>query len=182
MQCKKLTTTLNASHGPRQTTQFQLKAQGSAVLTCEFKFSSFSMQGKRREYPRDLLEKEYAIIIQEAIAPAVRLDLYPKASIDIAVHVLDCDGSLSALAAAITCASAALIDAGVEMLDSVVASSAGLFKQTVVLDCTTQEELLETGSVLVAYMPSLDQVTHLVQNGEMSLDSSAKVSSFFRVE
>jgi exosome complex component MTR3 len=59
----------------------------------------------------------------QALTPAVRLDLLPKSSIDVYVNVLENDGTSSTLAAAISAASVALADAGIEMYDQVAASS-----------------------------------------------------------
>jgi exosome complex component MTR3 len=47
----------------------------------------------------------------------------PKSSIDVYVNVLENDGTSSSLAAAISAASVALADAGIEMYDQVAASS-----------------------------------------------------------
>lgn len=59
----------------------------------------------------------------QALTPAIRLDLVPKSSIDVYVNVLENDGTSSSLAAAISAASVALADAGIEMYDQVAASS-----------------------------------------------------------
>jgi len=68
------------------------------------------------------------MIIQQAFLPAVRLNLYPKSSIDIYITVIENDGTTACLAAAITCASIALTDAGIQMYDLVAAASAVGFK------------------------------------------------------
>ena len=47
----------------------------------------------------------------------------PQSFIDVYVTVLEADGIASSLALAITCASLALVDAGIEMLDVVVGSA-----------------------------------------------------------
>ena len=62
--------------------------------------------------------------MSEALAPSIRLDLLPKSNIDVYISVLENDGTASCLAAAITCASVAVADAGIEMLDLVAACSA----------------------------------------------------------
>ena len=61
--------------------------------------------------------------MEQALAPAVRLDLYPKSTIDVVVTVLEADGNVSSLAASLLGASLALADAGVEMVDLVVATT-----------------------------------------------------------
>ena len=47
----------------------------------------------------------------------------PQSFIDVYVTVLEADGIASSLALAITCASLALVDAGIEMCDVVVGSA-----------------------------------------------------------
>ena len=73
---------------------------------------------------KDAQEKELSQLVFEALAPSIRLDLLPKSTIDIYISVLENDGMASCLAAAITCASVAVADAGIEMLDQVAACSA----------------------------------------------------------
>jgi len=60
--------------------------------------------------------------MSEALSVAIRLEKYPKSSIDIFVIVLQDDGG--AFAAAINCASLALADAGIEMFDLVSCANA----------------------------------------------------------
>jgi exosome complex component MTR3 len=67
------------------------------------------------------------MILEQALLPALRSELYPRSTIDIFVQVLDCDGLHSALGAAITCASMALVNAGIEMRDIVIGCSAVRF-------------------------------------------------------
>ncbi|KAI8926361.1 ribosomal protein S5 domain 2-type protein [Entophlyctis helioformis] len=113
------------------------------------------------------LDREMAAVLEQALTPAVRLDAYPKSSIQAYVLIIEADGDGAALAAAVTCAALALADAGIEMYD--------------VLDPTHDEETgdcdqqhAQTGSVLLAYMPSLNQVTHLIQSGEISSSQCIK--------
>jgi exosome complex component MTR3 len=73
---------------------------------------------------QDIQEQEFSLILQQALAPALFLDRYPKSRIDVFVTVLENDGTHAALATAITCASLALTDAGFGMRDQVVACSA----------------------------------------------------------
>jgi exosome complex component MTR3 len=140
-------------------------------------------QGKRKDYPQETQDKEFGLIVQHALASAIRLELFPKSTIDLHIQVLECDGTLAALAGAITCASVAVVDAGIDMLDTVVAASAGLFGTAgdysksagyVALDCNAEEEKLQTGSVLISFMPSLNMVTHFIQSGESSVNTACK--------
>ncbi|KAJ3055361.1 Exosome complex component MTR3, partial [Quaeritorhiza haematococci] len=122
----------------------------------------------------DAQEKEFGLVLQQALSPAVRLEQLTKSTVDVFVYVLECDGTAACLAAAITCASLAIADAGIEMLDQVVACSSGLRDSTVTLDCTGDEEAQQLGSLVVSYMPSVNEVTHLVHYGETSSDASVQ--------
>ncbi|KAI7898761.1 ribosomal protein S5 domain 2-type protein [Cokeromyces recurvatus] len=153
-----------AVYGPRQLK----KAEFSPLckLNCDFKFSTFSCI-KRRGQIRDAEEKEFSQILVEALTPAVRVELLPKSAIDIYVNVLENDGTSSCLAAAIIASSVALADAGIEMLDQVTACSSILTKeQHILMDGTEKEENQKEGSLVLSYMPSLNEVTHILQNGQ----------------
>lgn len=91
-------------------------------LECDFKFSPFACE-KRRGYRKDAQEREFTTILQQCLAPAIRLELFPKSTIDVFVNVVQNDGTMACLAAAVTCASMALADAGIEMFDLVAGCS-----------------------------------------------------------
>lgn len=137
------------------------------------------------------------MIITQALTPAVRLELLPKSAIDIYITVLESDGWGSCLAAAITCASAALAHAGIEMLDLVAGCSASYISTVpessssatsgsssippqIYMDADLEEEKYEQGAIVLAYMPSLNEVTHVLQSGkaESTTISQVKRRSF----
>ncbi len=62
--------------------------------------------------------------IQQALVPAVRLELLPKSTIDIFITVIENDGIEGCIASGSVAASAALADAGIEMLGLVASCSA----------------------------------------------------------
>lgn len=62
--------------------------------------------------------------IQQALLSAVRLELLPKSTIDIFITVIENDGMEGCIAAGSVAASAALADAGIEMLGLVASCSA----------------------------------------------------------
>ncbi|KAJ2956921.1 hypothetical protein NQZ79_g7283 [Umbelopsis isabellina] len=181
-----------AVYGPRQMKKPSFTGKG--VLNCEIKFATFSCK-KRRAYQRDAQEKEFSQILVQALTPAVRLDLLPKSSIDVYVNVLENDGTSSSLAAAISAASVALADAGIEMYDQVAASTivstyknqdgvqrsflADRFRQAyvqdkIILDPSAIEEENEQGSLIVSFMPSLNEITHILHNGNTESAIAAK--------
>ena len=73
-------------------------------------------------------------------------------------------------------ASVALADAGIQMLD-VVTSCSLVYNEDVSLIDPQNSELLHPeifGSLTVSYLPSLNQVSGLVKNGEQEVDESIK--------
>ncbi|KAG9327030.1 hypothetical protein KVV02_006507 [Mortierella alpina] len=130
---------------------------------------------------RDPQEKEFSQILTQALSPAVRLDLLPKSAIEVYITVLESDGLGSCLSAAITAASVALAHAGIEMLDLVAGCSASYIQTgparsissgaesippQIFMDADLEEEKYEQGSIVLAYMPSLNEVTHVLQSGK----------------
>lgn len=166
-----------AVYGPREVTKkedFSMYGQ----LQCEFRFATFASVRRRPHEPDDI-QRDLSIIVQEALQPAVQLDKFPKARMDVFITVLEDDGS--ALAAAITCSSAALINAGIELYDTVVAASVRQFEDIKLVDpCKDEEypvvvsstEAADDGQITVAFMPSINQVSSVYQVGYMSLERS----------
>ncbi|KAJ3128763.1 hypothetical protein HK098_003529 [Nowakowskiella sp. JEL0407] len=158
-----------AVYGPRQSSSRTFENKGT--LNCDFKFAPFALPGKRRGYAKDDQEKDLSTQLTTAISPSIRLSQYPKSSIDIFVQVIESDGISACFSGAVNAATLALADAGIEMTDCVVAASVGIFKSGLRLDCTAEEEISQIGSVVLGYMPSLNEVTHILFNGEVSSSS-----------
>ncbi|KAI8338045.1 ribosomal protein S5 domain 2-type protein [Chlamydoabsidia padenii] len=160
-----------AVYGPRQLKKVGFSPHGT--LNCEFKFATFSC-AKRRGHMRDAQEREYSHTLIQALTPAVRLELIPKSAVDIYINVLENDGTNACLAAAIIASSVALADAGIEMLDQVTACSAVFSGNSILMDGTNAEEKQQDGSLVLSYMPSLNEVTHILQSGRLETDNISK--------
>jgi exosome complex component MTR3 len=102
-----------------------------------------------------------ALLLLQAICPAIRRELFPNSFLDIYITVLENDGSI--LSTSITAASVALIQSGIEMLDSVVACSTVLSDRVFVMD-PDRTELGPT--VTMAMMPNLNQITQIYLIGK----------------
>ncbi|XP_007507890.2 exosome complex component MTR3 [Monodelphis domestica] len=186
------TKVLCAVSGPRPVEGERGAAAGGAGgrLLCDFRRAPFS--GPRRRRPAGAAgaggggaggpgsgagggaeERELALALQEALEPAVRLGRYPRAQLELSALLLEDGGS--ALAAALTAASLALADAGIEMYDLVVgcALSRGLEPAAAwLLDPTRREEERAAARLTVALMPVLNQVAGLLGSGEASAADS----------
>ena len=73
----------------------------------------------------------------------------------------------------------ALANAGIEMYDLVSSCSVvQLPNETLVLDPTSAEEKAQTALVTVAFMPSLNEVTQLYQDGEIEYSKMQEVGAW----
>jgi exosome complex component MTR3 len=70
---------------------------------------------------QDKEEKELSMLMVQALEVSLRLETFPKSEIDVFVLVLEESGGM--VGAAITAASLALADAGIEMYDLVASCS-----------------------------------------------------------
>ena len=172
------TKVLCAAWGPREAAE-----PGGAVaagrLLCDFRRAPFCARGAR---PRPggaaerEAEREAAAALREALEPAVRLSRYPRARLAVSALLLQDGGS--ALAAAISAASLALADAGLEMYDLAVGcalcrpprgdgdgdgdgSAAGPW----LLQPGEAEERGSAARLTVALLPALNQVSAVLGGG-----------------
>ncbi|KAJ1952547.1 3'-5'-exoribonuclease [Linderina pennispora] len=157
-----------AVYGPRQGRKSNAKM---GIFSCDFKYTPFSCSW-RKSHIKSSDEKEIALILEQAVAPAIRLELYPKACVDAFITVIESDGKAATIAAAINCISAALVDAGIELYDSVAACSMALNGTQWISDCTQIEEDSTSCSLLVARMPSADEVAYILQHGKTKLEQT----------
>lgn len=147
-----------------------LKTSAATAVSCDFKFAPFSSRMRRSFtqvfiFYQDRTEKEYSMVLQEAITPAIKMDAIAKSQIYITAYVLENDGAAACLAAAISCAGLALVNAGIEMYDILSACSCCFVDSTIYVDPTADEQNEALGSIVISCMPSLNQITHVLQEG-----------------
>lgn len=75
-------------------------------------------------YLQDAEDRSIAVAIQQALLSSVRLELFPKSTIDIFLVVIEADGIEGCVASGSIAASTALADAGIDMLGLVMSCSA----------------------------------------------------------
>ncbi|CBQ68972.1 conserved hypothetical protein [Sporisorium reilianum SRZ2] len=176
--------------GPRQVKGRQYS--GKAELNVEVKFAPFS--SRRRRKPGKTTESAHLSgLLHQALLPSLRLDLLPKASLDIHIMVLQTDGlEESCIAAACIAASTALASAGIDMFGLVVGtvalipSSRDANEKRVLLDPSSADLGLVSGMktatrVLLCGMPALASVTCLNVSAGSTIskgqDSSASIGA-----
>lgn len=151
--------------GPREMFPKHLADLHKAVLKCRYHMAPFSTDPRRSPAP-SRRDTELSMVIRNALEPAIFLERYPRASIDVFAEILQADGSTRC--ACTIAASVALVDAGIPMRDLVVACSAGKVDGEIVLDLDDTEDKEGTADLPVAYMPKLGKVTLLQMDGILS--------------
>lgn len=155
------TKVMAAIYGPRQSERkFGFSDRGR--INCEINVTSMAQKVRGRQAQR-INRKELSSSLTCALEGIVDVDKFPKAVVDVYVVVLQADGG--ELAAAITAASAALADAGRELLDILPACTVALINDQLMLDPVPHESAQEQGSLLVAYSSALNQVLQMNLTG-----------------
>ena len=151
-----------AVYGPREVHPKHMAQPDRCVLRCRYHMSPFSTDTRKNPAP-SRREVEISKVMREALEPAVMLEDYPRAAIDVFVEVLQADGG--SRCAGITAASVALADAGINMRDIVSACAAGKVDGKIVLDINDVEDKEGSADMPVAYLPHLERVTLLQLDG-----------------
>ena len=156
-----------AVYGPREVHPKHMALPDRCVLRCRYHMSPFSTDTRKNPAP-SRREIEISKVMREALEPALILEDYPRAAIDVFVEVLQADGG--SRCAGITAASIALADAGISMRDIVASCAAGKVDEKIVLDINDTEDKEGGADMPVAYMPHLEQVTLLQLDGILSYE------------
>ncbi|KAM4721481.1 exosome complex component MTR3 [Rhinophrynus dorsalis] len=169
------TKVLCAVYGPRERGMGGERSEPRGRLLCELRWAPFSRCGPwSGSTPIGLSPRQAGLLLQESLEPAVRLDRYPRAEVVVWVLVLEDRGS--ALPAAVSCASLALADAGIEMFDIPV--GCGLSRGPggeLLLDPEDREEEASSGGTMsLSLLPTLSQVSGLICSGEWEGESSVE--------
>jgi exosome complex component MTR3 len=157
--------------GPRANDGREFLQQGQ--IECSVRFAGFARRPRQaRGGPAggsSAEERALSLDLSAALSASVQLQLLPKSTIAVHCLVLQDDGG--AMAAAVSCASLALADASIQLYGLVAACSCAQLGEEVALDCSATELARARGTVSVACMPALDQLTLLRQEGAMPFES-----------
>lgn len=154
-----------AVYGPRQAKNTAYSDRGK--LNVEVKYTPFSSI-KRKAPMRDAEDHALSSAIYQALAPAVRLELFPKSIIDVFVIVIEADGTEGCIASGCVAASTALADAGIEMIGLVTSCSIAAIDGDIWLDPTVQDASVAQGTLVLSCMPALGTITSVWQTGSIS--------------
>jgi exosome complex component RRP41 len=154
-------------YGPREVHPKHMAQTDRCILRCRYHMSPFSTDTRKNPAP-SRREVEISKVIRESLEPALMLEDYPRATIDVYIEVLQADGG--SRCAGITAASVALADAGINMRDIVSACAAGKVDEKIVLDINDTEDKEGGADMPVAFMPNLKQITLLQLDGRLDKD------------
>src|SRR5918912_3936435 len=156
-----------AVYGPREVHPKHMAQPDRCVLRCRYHMSPFSTDTRKNPAP-SRREIEISKVMREALEPALMLEDYPRAAIDVYVEVLQADGG--SRCAGISAASVALADAGINMRDIVAVCAAGKVDDKIVIDINDTEDKEGGADMPIAYMPHLDEVPLLQLDGLLTKD------------
>jgi exosome complex component RRP41 len=132
----------------------------------------FSTEDRKTPGP-DRRSIELSKVIRIAIEPAIFLEDFPKAVVDIFVEVLQADGSTRVTG--INAASLALACAGIPLKDLICACSAGKIDDTLVVDLNGKEDNFSKADMSFAMLPSKDEITLLQMDGLLTKEEVIKL-------
>ncbi|MBD3263044.1 exosome complex exonuclease Rrp41 [Candidatus Woesearchaeota archaeon] len=166
------TTVLVAVRGPREVIPRHLAMPDKAYLNCVYDMMSFATPERNRPGP-SRRSTEISKVMKDALSPAIFLEKYPKTKIDIYAEITNANAGTRC--AAITAASVALADAGIEMKDIVASIGVGKAGGKLMLDLFEPEDNFGEADVPIAIMPRTEEITLLQMDGDLSKDELKKL-------
>jgi exosome complex component RRP41 len=154
-----------AVYGPRECHPRHLQNPTRAIIQCKYNMMAFSVGDRKRPGP-DRRSVEISKIIAEALESVVLTELYPRASIDVYIEIMQ--ASAGTRCAGLTAASVALADAGIPMRDLIPSIAVGKADGKVLLDLNKEEDNYGQADVPMAIIPKTNEVVLLQMDGNMS--------------
>ena len=167
------TIAIAAVRGPRDLYPRFMQNPKSGILRCNYNMMSFSVDERIRPGP-SRRSREISLVTENALLPAVNLEEFPNAVVDVFVEIMQADAGTRC--AGICAASLALADAGIPMRDIVCAVSAGKVGGKILVDLDKYEEDYEEGSsdMPVAFLPRRNEISLLQLDGGMKKEEIMK--------
>ncbi|TXT53951.1 MAG: Exosome complex component Rrp41 [Candidatus Thorarchaeota archaeon] len=156
---------LAAVYGPRELHPRHLTLNDRAYLRVVYRMATFSVPDRKRPAP-SRREREISMVIANALEPALFLEEFPRAVVDVFIQVIQADGGTRC--ASINAASLALADAGIPMRTLVPSVAVGKAQGTLLLDLGDAEDKYGEGDIPLATLPPQDDITLLQQDGHFT--------------
>jgi exosome complex component RRP41 len=155
-------------YGPRNLYPKFLQDPEKGTLRCTYNMISFSVDERIRPGP-SRRSREISLVTERALIPAVNLEEFPNAVVDVFVEIVQADAGTRC--AGICAASMALADAGIPMKDLVSAISVGKVGDKIVVDLDKFEEDFEEGAtdLPVAMLPRNGDISLMQMDGELDV-------------
>ena len=152
--------------GPREMHPRRLSKPNRATLRCRYHMAPFSVDPRRSPAP-SRRDNEISMVMRYALEPAIFLERYPRAAIDVYAEILEADGGTRT--ACVNAASVALVDAGIPMRGLVSSCAVGKIDGNIILDLGDYEDKEGQADLPVAYMPKMEKVTLLQMDGILTV-------------
>ena len=166
------TTALAAVYGPRPLHPKHMQVSDRAYLRTIYRMVPFSTKERCRPGP-SRRSIEICKVTRQALEPAVYLEEFPKATIDVFIDVIQANAGTRT--AGINAASVALADAGIPMRDLVASIAGGKIEKEYVLDLSGTEEEITACDMPIAYMPKNRKITLFQMDGDVSAEDAGKI-------
>ena len=150
--------------GPQKLHPRHLQESDRAVIKMRYNMAPFSVDDRMRPGP-NRRAKEIGLVAKRALEPAIELENFPKAGIDISMEVVESDGGTRVTG--INAAALALADAGIPMKGLVSACAAGVVSDEVVVDVDGPEDKYGNSDIPIAVINGGDEITLLQMDGDI---------------
>ncbi|KAJ3391259.1 Exosome complex component RRP41 [Lobulomyces angularis] len=161
--------------GPREISRKSTPKQEKAILNVKFSTASFSTGQRKKQQKMDKRLLELASTIKKIFENVIMVGQFPRSEVDISLQILQIDGGT--LHVAINATTLALIDAGIPMLDYVLACSAGFVDDQAILDLNITEENADVPTLTLALLPKSGKVAMTGLESRIHLDNLEQVIS-----
>lgn len=150
--------------GPQELHPKHLQESDRAVIKMRYNMAPFSVDDRMRPGP-NRRAKEIGLVAKKSLEPAIELENFPKAGIDISMEIIESDGGTRVTG--INAAALALADAGIPMKGLVSACAAGVIDDTAVLDVNGKEDKEGNADIPIAVINGGDEITLLQMDGDI---------------
>ena len=158
-----------AVYGPRNLFPRFMQDPKKGSLRCKYNMMPFSGSGDRVRPGTSRRSKEISWVTQQALLPALNLEDFPNAVVDVFIELPQTDAGTRA--AGICAAAIALADAGLTMKGLPASIAVGRVGDKLVIDLTKEEEDFDgeggVADMPIAMLPNLNQVTLLQMDGHL---------------
>ena len=171
------TTAIAAVHGPRELFPRFMQEGDRGIVRCRYNMAPFSVDD-RKSPGHDRRSTEISKVMRLALEPALFLEDYPKATVDVFAEIIEADGSTRVTA--LNASSIALAAAGIPMRDLVTACSVGKADGQLIVDLNGKEDNFGEADMGYAMIVPSDEVTLLQMDGVLTREEVLKLFKMAR--